>query len=170
LVWEVKLAKNSYSNAGVDIDANDEATRLIKKVAGIAGRPEVLSGVGYFGGMFELGDRKDPVLVASTDSVGTKIKIAIALGRYDTVGADIVNHCANDIFTCGAEPLFFLDYIGIGKTIPEKVAEIVKGAAEACRDIGCALLGGETAELRDVYSSDDYDLVGSIVGIVEKGK
>jgi len=106
--------------------------------------------------------------VSSTDSVGTKLKIAIALGRHGTIGIDIVNHCVNDIFTCGAEPLFFLDYIGIGKLFPEKVGDIVQGLAKACRDAGCALIGGETAELPGLYQGEDYDLVGFIIGVVEK--
>jgi len=110
------------------------------------------------------------VLVSSTDSVGTKLKIACALARHDTIGIDIVNHCVNDIFTCGAEPLFFLDYIGIGKLLPEKVETIVKGLAQACREVGCALIGGETAEMPDIYTGKDYDLVGFIIGVVEKEK
>lgn len=118
--------------------------------------------------MFELKGYKNPVLVASTDSVGTKLRIAIAMGRYDTAGKDIVNHCVNDIFTCGADPLFFLDYIGIGKLVPEKVADVVQGVAEACKEVGCVLIGGETAELRDIYSGDDYDLAGFIIGGIEK--
>jgi len=129
-----------------------------------------LSGVGFFGGLFEFKGYNQPVLVSSTDSVGTKLKIANALDRHDTIGIDIVNHCVNDIFTCGAEPMFFLDYIGIGKLIPEKVESIVKGLAQACREVGCALIGGETAELPGLYASKDYDLVGFIVGVVEKEK
>ncbi|MFC1991209.1 phosphoribosylformylglycinamidine cyclo-ligase [Chloroflexota bacterium] len=161
--------KNTYANAGVDIKASDKAVALIAKHARSTLRPEVVGGVGFFGGMFELKGYKNPVLVSSTDSVGTKLRIAIALERYDTVGADIVNHCVNDIFTCGAEPLFFLDYIGIGKLVPEKVANIVQGVAKACSEVGCALIGGETAELRDIYSGDDYDLAGFIIGGIEKG-
>jgi len=110
------------------------------------------------------------VLVSSTDSVGTKLRIANALAKHDTIGIDIVNHCVNDILTCGAEPLFFLDYIGIGKVVPEKVGAIVKGLAQACREVGCALIGGETAELADIYTGEDYDLVGFIIGVVEKEK
>ena len=110
------------------------------------------------------------MLVSSTDSVGTKLRIANALAKHDTIGIDIVNHCVNDILTCGAEPLFFLDYIGIGKVVPEKVGAIVKGLAQACREVGCALIGGETAELADIYTGEDYDLVGFIIGVVEKEK
>ncbi len=129
-----------------------------------------MSGVGFFGGLFELKGYKEPVLVSSTDSVGTKLKIANALGKHDTIGIDIVNHCVNDILTCGAEPLFFLDYIGIGKLVPEKVEAIAKGLAQACREVGCALIGGETAEMPDIYTGKDYDLVGFIIGVVEKEK
>jgi phosphoribosylformylglycinamidine cyclo-ligase len=129
-----------------------------------------LSGVGFFGGLYEFKGYSQPVLVSSTDSVGTKLKIANALDKHDTIGIDIVNHCVNDIFTCGAEPMFFLDYIGIGKLIPEKVESIVKGLAQACREVGCALIGGETAELPGLYANKDYDLVGFIIGVVEKEK
>lgn len=131
-------------------------------------RPEVLSDVGFFSGMFRFKGYRRPVLVSSTDSVGTKVKIAVALKRYDSVGIDIVNHCVNDIFTCGAKPLFFLDYIGIGKLVPERAAAIVAGLAKACSDVGCALVGGETAEMPDIYGGDDFDLAGFIVGVVEK--
>jgi phosphoribosylformylglycinamidine cyclo-ligase len=120
--------------------------------------------------MFEFKGYKEPVLVSSTDSVGTKVKIAVALDSYDSIGIDIVNHCVNDIFTCGAKPLFFLDYIGIGKLIPERVAAIVSGLARACRDIACPLIGGETAEMPDIYTGDDFDLAGFVVGVVEKDK
>lgn len=130
----------------------------------------MLSDVGFFSGMFEFKGYQQPVLVSSTDSVGTKIKIAAALGKYDSVGIDIVNHCVNDIFTCGAKPLFFLDYIGIGKLIPERVEAIVSGLAKACGDVGCALIGGETAEMPDIYRGDDFDLAGFVVGVVEKDK
>ncbi len=126
--------------------------------------------MGFFGGLFEFKGYKEPVLVSSTDSVGTKLKIANALDKHDTIGIDIVNHCVNDILTCGAEPLFFLDYIGIGKLVPEKVEAIVKGLAQACREAGCALIGGETAEMPDIYTGKDYDLAGFIIGVVEKDK
>jgi phosphoribosylformylglycinamidine cyclo-ligase len=143
---------------------------LIGKHARSTLRPEVLSGVGFFGGLFEFKGFKQPVLVSSVDGVGTKLKIANALDKHDTIGIDIVNHCVNDIFTCGAEPLFFLDYIGIGKLVPEQVGAIVKGLAQACREVGCALIGGETAEMPDIYTGKDYDLVGFIIGVVEKEK
>jgi len=143
---------------------------LIKKHAQTTLRPEVLSGVGFFGGLFELKGLNQPVLVSSVDGVGTKLKIATALAKHDTIGIDIVNHCVNDIFTCGAEPLFFLDYIAMGKLVPEQVEAIVQGLAQACREVGCALIGGETAEMPGIYTSDDYDLAGFIIGAVEKDK
>jgi len=130
----------------------------------------VLSGVGFFGGLFELKGLNQPVLVSSVDGVGTKLKIATALAKHDTIGMDIVNHCVNDIFTCGAEPLFFLDYIAMGKLVPEQVAAVVQGLAQACREVGCALIGGETAEMPGLYTGDDYDLAGFIIGAVEKDK
>ena len=162
--------KETYAKAGVDIDAADKATELIGKHARSTLRPEVLSGVGFFGGLYEFKGYKEPVLVSSTDSVGTKLKIANALDKHDTIGIDIVNHCVNDILTCGAEPLFFLDYIGIGKLMPEKVGAIAQGLAQTCREVGCALIGGETAEMPDIYAGKDYDLVGFIIGVVEKEK
>ena len=129
----------------------------------------MLAGPGLFGGLFELKGFKQPVLVSSVDGVGTKLKIAEALDRYDTVGIDIVNHCVNDIFTCGAEPLFFLDYIAMGKLVPEKVEAIVKGLSAACQEAGCALIGGETAEMPGIYAAGGHDLAGFIIGAVEKG-
>ena len=120
--------------------------------------------------MFEFTGYSEPVLISSIDGVGTKLKIATALDRYETVGVDIVNHCVNDIFTCGAEPLYFLDYIGTGKVLPDKLVIIAQGLANACKDVGCALIGGEIAEMPSIYSGTDYDLVGVITGVVEKSK
>jgi phosphoribosylformylglycinamidine cyclo-ligase len=125
--------------------------------------------VGFFGGLFEFKGYRQPVLVSSVDGVGTKLKIASALDKHDSVGIDIVNHCVNDILTCGAEPLFFLDYVAMGKLGPERVAAIAQGLAQACREVGCALIGGETAEMPGLYAGEDYDLVGFIVGVVERG-
>jgi phosphoribosylformylglycinamidine cyclo-ligase len=133
-------------------------------------RPEVLSEIGFFGGFFELGEYNQPVLVSSIDGVGTKLKIAAVVNRHDNIGRDIVNHCVNDIFTSGAEPLFFLDYIAVGKLVPEQVVEVVRGMAAACRDNGCALIGGETAEMPGVYAAGDYDVAGCIIGVVEKDR
>jgi len=160
--------KDAYARAGVDIAAKNRSNKLLGEVASRTFSPDVVGGAGFFGGMYEFKGYQKPVLVSSTDSVGTKTKIAIALERYDTVGRDIVNHCVNDIFTSGAAPIFFLDYIGIGKLVPEKVASIVEGLAQACADVDCVLIGGETAELTDVYSGEDYDLAGFIVGVVER--
>jgi phosphoribosylformylglycinamidine cyclo-ligase len=160
--------RSAYAAAGVDIDAGARAKGRMAELAAAATRPEVIAGVGPFAGLFGLGEYRDPVLVASTDSVGTKVKLAALLGRYDTVGVDLVNHCVNDILTTGAEPLFFLDYIGgSGLSEDEKVA-LVKGVATACRAAGCALLGGETADLPDLYAAGDYDFCGFVVGVVER--
>jgi phosphoribosylformylglycinamidine cyclo-ligase len=127
-----------------------------------------LSGIGFFGGLFEFKGFKQPVLVSSVDGVGTKLKIACALDKHNTIGIDLVNHCVNDILTCGAEPLFFLDYIAMGKLVPQQVEAIAHGLAQACREVGCALIGGETAEMPGLYTGEDYDLVGFIIGVVEK--
>ena len=143
---------------------------MIAKLARTTRRPEVLSDIGFFGGFFELKGYQQPVLVSSVDGVGTKLKIAAALAQHNTVGIDLVNHCVNDIFTCGAEPLFFLDYIAMGRLMPERVEAIAQGLAQACREVGCALIGGETAEMPGIYAGDDYDLVGFIIGVVEKEK
>jgi len=167
---QVRKTKQTYAAAGVDIDAADRAKELIKKHARSTLRPEVLSDIGFFGGFFEIKGYREPVLVSSTDGVGTKLKIARVLGKHDTVGIDLVNHCINDILTCGAEPLFFLDYIALGKMVPETVEAIVKGLAKACREANCALIGGETAEMPGMYAPDDYDLAGFIVGVVEKSQ
>ena len=160
--------KSAYALAGVDIDAADRAKRLIKQHAQTTFRPEVLTDIGLFGGLFEFKGYSDPVLVSSVDGVGTKLRIASNLVRHDTIGIDLVNHCVNDIFTCGAEPLFFLDYIAVGKLVPEQAENIVSGIAQACHKVGCALIGGETAEVPGVFGTDDYELVGFIVGAVEK--
>ncbi len=163
--------KQTYANAGVNIALAAEIKRHISQYARTTHHPEVLSGVGFFGGMFEFKGYKEPVLVSSIDQVGTKTKIAAALNKHDGVGIDIVSHCVNDIFTCGAEPLFFLDYIGMSKLVPEKVEAIVRGLTKACREVGCALIGGETGEMPGLYATpDDYDLVGFIIGVVEKSK
>ena len=165
-----KTVRHTYAAAGVDIDAAARAKALIGKQAKTTHRPEVLSGIGFFGGLFELKGYEQPVLVSSVDGVGTKLKIAAAMGKHDTIGIDLVNHCVNDILTSGAEPLFFLDYIAMGKLAPEQVAAIATGLAQACREVGCALIGGETAEMPGLYSGEDYDLAGFIIGVVEKEK
>ena len=158
----------AYAASGVDIDAASRTLELIKRKARATFRSEVLTDIGAFAGLFQLSGYKEPVLVSSVDGVGTKVKIAIALDRHDTIGIDLVNHCVNDIFTCGAEPLFFLDYIAMGKLIPDQVESVVSGLSRACSDVGCALIGGETAEMPGLYAAGDYDLVGFIIGAVEK--
>ncbi|MBI4180421.1 MAG: phosphoribosylformylglycinamidine cyclo-ligase [Chloroflexi bacterium] len=158
----------SYAQAGVNIALADKIKKLIGEQARSTFRPEVLSGVGFFGGLFEFKGYQKPVLVSSVDGVGTKLKIACILDKHNTIGIDIVNHCVNDILTCGAEPLFFLDYIAMGKLVPKQVGAIVEGLAQACRQAGCALIGGETAEMPGLYTGEDYDLVGFIIGVVEK--
>ncbi len=159
---------DKYAAAGVDISAADRVKELIKRHARTTLRQEVLRDVGFFGGLFELKGYKEPVLVSSADGVGTKLKIASALGKHNTVGIDLVNHCINDIFTSGADPLFFLDYIAMAKLDPDTVDGIVEGLATACRAAGCTLIGGETAEMPGMYAASDYDLAGFIVGAVEK--
>ncbi len=158
----------TYADAGVSFEAESEAIARLKTLVQTTYRPEVLSDVGGFGGLFALKSYQEPVLVSSTDSVGTKLKVAFRVGRHDTVGFDIVAHCGNDIVVQGAEPLFFLDYIGISKVEPAVIEGIVAGLAAGCREIGCALIGGEIAELSDIYTPGEYDLVGTIVGAVEK--
>jgi phosphoribosylformylglycinamidine cyclo-ligase len=163
--------KSVYAAAGVDIEAGERAVELMKEAVRSTYTPAVLAGIGAFGGLFaldELRQARDPVLVASTDGVGTKTLIAAAMGVYDTVGHDIVNHCANDVLVQGARPLFFLDYVAASQLDPEQVAAIVGGCAGACRALGCALLGGETAEMPGVYRPGTFDLVGTMVGWVER--
>jgi phosphoribosylformylglycinamidine cyclo-ligase len=158
-----------YRDAGVDIDAASRAKAVIKRLARQTFNRRVLKDVGAFGGFFSLqGLPRDAVLVSSTDGVGTKLKIAFALNRHDTVGADLVNHCVNDIAVHGAAPLFFLDYLATGKMRPGVVTEVVRGLASACRRVGCALVGGETAEMPGFYPPDEYDLAGCIVGWVRR--
>ena len=158
----------TYTAAGVDSDAARRVVDRIRTLAQSTHRPEVLAGVGPFSGLFRLGSYREPVLVASTDSVGTKLKIASLLGRFDTVGIDLVNQSVNDILTAGAEPLFFLDYIASSTLGEDEKAALVEGVASACREAGCALIGGETADLPDIYAPGDFDFVGFIVGVVER--
>ncbi len=160
-------SKEAYALAGVDIHLADKVKGTVAQQVRATFRPEVI-GSGFFGSMFQLKGYDEPVLVSSTDGVGTKLKIASLLGKNDTVGMDIVNHCVNDIFCCGAEPLFFLDYIAMGKLRHEQIEAVISGIAQACREVGCSLIGGETAEMPGIYSQESYDLVGFIVGVVEK--
>ncbi len=158
----------TYAGSGVNLDAAASVKEQIKNIAASTLGPRVISGPGLFGGVFDPDPSGDSLLVSSTDGVGTKLKIASAMGRYDTVGHDIVNHCVNDILPAGASPLFFLDYIGIARVDDGRVPNIVKGLAKACSNAGCALIGGETATLPGLYHGDDFDLVGFIVGSVKK--
>jgi phosphoribosylformylglycinamidine cyclo-ligase len=161
-----------YKASGVDIDAGNEAVRRIRSLARGTYTPGVLSDIGSFGGLFRLDrDRyQEPVLVSSADGVGTKLKVAFMTGRHGTVGADLVNHCVNDILVQGAEPLFFLDYLATGRLDPSVAEEVVGGIAGACRENGCALLGGETAEMPGFYADGEYDIAGFIVGIVDRSR
>ena len=164
---------SAYARAGVDIDAATDAVRRMKQHVAATRTAGVVTDVGSFGGMFALsalGRLEDPLLVSSIDGVGTKLKIAFATGRHDTVGRDLVWHCVNDILVQGARPLFFLDYFGTGKLAPAVAADVVKGLAEGCRAVGCALIGGETAEMPGLYGAGEYDLAGCIVGLVERAK
>lgn len=162
----------AYAAAGVDIEAGYKGVKLMKKDVERTFIPGVLTGIGGFGGLFQpdLSGMKEPVFVSGTDGVGTKQRIAQLLGKFDTVGIDCVAMCVNDIICCGAKPLFFLDYIAIGKNIPEKVAELVSGVADGCIQSGCALIGGETAEHPGTMAADDFDLAGFSVGVVDKSQ
>jgi phosphoribosylformylglycinamidine cyclo-ligase len=161
---------SEYKAAGVDIDAGNETVRRIRSLARGTFTPGVLSDIGSFGGLFRLDrDRfQEPVLVSSADGVGTKLKVAFMTGRHDTVGADLVNHCVNDILVQGAEPLFFLDYLATGRLSPAIAEQVIGGVARGCRENGCALIGGETAEMPGFYADGEYDIAGFIVGVVEK--
>lgn len=166
------MSGTSYKAAGVDIDAGNETVRRIKSIARGTFTAGVLSEIGSFGGLFSMasGAWIDPVLVASADGVGTKLKVAFMSGVHDTIGRDLVNHCVNDILVQGATPLFFLDYLATGRLSPDVAEQIVTGLAAACRDNGCALLGGETAEMPGFYADGEYDVAGFIVGAVERAK
>jgi phosphoribosylformylglycinamidine cyclo-ligase len=159
--------KKAYTLAGVDTNLADKVKEFIAQQARTTFHPQVI-GSGFFGGMFQLQGYHQPVLVSSTDGVGTKLRIASLSAKHNTVGMDIVNHCVNDIFCCGAEPLFFLDYIAMGKLQPEQIEATISGIVQACQEVGCSLIGGETAEMPGIYSQENYDLVGFIVGVVEK--
>jgi len=162
----------TYADAGVDIKAGDEAVRLMRGAVRSTFRPEVLADIGSFGGLFALNTAKyrEPVLVSGTDGVGTKLRVAMLTGRHNTIGIDAVAMCVNDILAQGAEPLFFLDYLAVGRLVPEKVADIVAGVAEGCRQAGCSLIGGETAEMPGFYGPEEYDVAGFAVGVVERGR
>jgi phosphoribosylformylglycinamidine cyclo-ligase len=164
--------KFTYKDAGVDIEAGEQMVDSIKDVVKQTHSDAVLSNIGGFGGFFrpDLGNYEDPVFVSSVDGVGTKLIVAFKTGRYDTVGQDLVNHCVNDIAVCGADPLFFLDYFSTGKLEQDVGYDVVKGFAKACKENGVALIGGETAEMPDIYSEGEFDLAGTIVGMVDRNK
>lgn len=163
---------SEYKKAGVDIEAGADAVKKIRRMVSSTFRREVIGDIGAFAGLFKLNFKKykNPVLVSATDGVGTKLIIVQKINKHDTVGIDLVAMCVNDIIACGAEPLFFLDYIATGKIIPQKIAEIVKGVVKGCREANCSLIGGETAEMPGIYGRNEYDLVGFSVGMVERDK
>ena len=165
------MSRDAYKDAGVDLAASDQTLGLIKEAVKRTYTPNVLAGLGAFGGLFDAGDIKrldNPVLVASTDGVGTKTKVAAALGRVSGLGFDIVHHCVNDILVQGAKPLFFLDYVAAAKLEPPLIADLITGIAKACEALGIPLLGGETAEMPSVYAAGEFDLVGTIIGVVDR--
>jgi len=164
--------KLTYASAGVDIEAGNKAVELMKKSVKSTFRPGVLTDIGGFGGLFALDTSRyrEPVLVSGTDGVGTKLRVAMMMDRHNTIGIDAVAMCANDVLVQGAEPLFFLDYLAVGRLVPERVAMLVEGVAEGCRRAGCALIGGETAEMPGFYGDDEYDIAGFVVGVVDKSK
>jgi phosphoribosylformylglycinamidine cyclo-ligase len=166
------MKRKAYAAAGVDIDLGNRVKSSLPQLLASTHRPEVLGKVGGFGGLFALNTRRyaQPVLVSSVDGVGTKLKVAFALGRHDTIGQDLVNHCVNDIAVLGAEPLFFLDYLGTGKLEPCVFTDIIRGFAQACAENHCALVGGETAQMPGFYQPGEYDVSGTIVGVVEKSR
>src|SRR5437867_4814011 len=166
------MNQKAYARAGVDIDLGNRVKETLPQLLASTHRREVLGKVGGFGGLFALDVKRyrEPVLVSSVDGVGTKLKIAFAMNRHDTIGQDLVNHCVNDIAVLGAEPLFFLDYLGAGKLEPKVFTDIIKGFAKACAENRCALIGGETAQMPGFYQTGEYDVSGTIVGVVEKSK
>lgn len=161
---------NTYKDSGVDIQAGDETVNRIKNLVKSTFNKNVLSGIGHFGAFFEIdkNNYNNPVLVSSVDGVGTKLKVAFMMDKHDTVGQDLVNHCVNDIAVCGASPMYFMDYLAFGKLFPDKAEQIIKGFSIACKENGVALIGGETAEMPGLYDENEYDMSGTIVGIVEK--
>ncbi len=162
----------TYKDSGVDIDASNAAKKRIRELARDTFTPGVLSDIGSFGGMFacDFGGIKNPVLVSSTDGVGTKLKIAVMMNRHNTVGADLVNHCVNDILVQGARPLFFMDYVATGRLDADVIVSVVEGVARGCKEAGCALIGGETAEMPGFYADGEYDVAGFIVGIIDRSR
>ena len=164
------MTKQAYKQAGVDLDASREVKRRIRDIVARTHGPEVLAGVGAFGALYSFAGYKDPVLVASTDPVGTKLKLAVMTDRYEGIGADLVNACVNDVIVCGARPLLFLDYINMSRLRSEVVVTLVESMARACEEVGCALIGGETAEMPGVFADDNFDVSGFVLGVVERSE
>ena len=162
------MTEQAYKRAGVDLNASQEVKRRIRDIVTRTHGPEVLAGVGAFGALYSFSGYKDPVLVASTDPVGTKLKLAVMIGCFEGIGADLVNACVNDVIVCGAKPLLFLDYINMSSLRPEVVVTLVEGMSKACEDVGCALIGGETAEMPGVFAEDNFDVSGFVLGVVER--
>ena len=162
------MTEHTYKVAGVDLELAQQVKRRIKDIVVPTHGPQVLGGVGAFGAMYQLSDYREPVLVSSVDGVGTKLKLATMMDRCDGIGEDLVNACVNDVIVCGAKPLFFLDYIAVGKLAPDLIEVLLKGMTRACREVECALIGGETAQMPGLYAEGDFDLAGFAVGVVEK--
>ena len=162
------MAEQTYRQAGVDLEASQDVKRRIGSIVRRTHGPEVLAGVGAFGAMYAFSGYTDPVLVTSTDPVGTKLKLAVMTGRFEGIGEDLVNACVNDVIVCGAKPILFLDYINMSSLRPDVVVTLVEGMARACEDVGCALIGGETAEMPGVFAGDNFDVSGFVLGVVER--
>ena len=162
------MTEQTYRQAGVDLEASQDVKRRIGSVVRRTHGPEVLAGVGAFGAMYSFSGYKDPVLVTSTDPVGTKLKLAVMTGRFEGIGEDLVNACINDVIVCGAKPILFLDYINMSRLRPDVVLTLVEGMARACEEVGCALIGGETAEMPGIFSGDNFDVSGFVLGVVER--
>ena len=162
------MVEQTYRQAGVDLEASQDVKRRIGSVVRRTHGPEVLAGVGAFGAMYSFSGYTDPVLVTSTDPVGTKLKLAVMTGRFEGIGEDLVNACINDVIVCGAKPILFLDYINMSRLRPDVVLTLVEGMARACEEVGCALIGGETAEMPGIFAGDNFDVSGFVLGVVER--
>ncbi|HHZ63589.1 MAG TPA: phosphoribosylformylglycinamidine cyclo-ligase [Dehalococcoidia bacterium] len=164
------MTEGTYKQAGVDLEASQNLKRRIRDIVTPTHGPQVLAGVGAFGAMYQFSGHREPILVSSTDPVGTKLRLAVMMERYDTIGVDLVNACINDVIVCGARPIFFLDYINMSSLCPDVVEELLGGMAQACQEVNCALIGGETAEMPGVFAEGNFDVSGFVVGVVEKSE
>ena len=164
------MTEGTYKQAGVDLEASQNLKRRIRDIVTPTHGPQVLAGVGAFGAMYQFSGYREPILVSSTDPVGTKLRLAVMMERYDTIGVDLVNACINDVIVCGARPIFFLDYINMSSLRPDVVEELIGGMAQACQEVNCALIGGETAEMPGVFAEGNFDVSGFVVGVVEKSE